>query len=136
MFRQMEPSGVFPNWLKIGALAALTLEVALFLRAAVTGQPLLFPTAIVVLTAVLVLITFTSGADARKSRFFLRRMALPAGVMAVGYGLWYIAARLNAPSGRSLPHWVRIGLANAPSLLICASFSVIACLLSLAIRQR
>ena len=133
VFRQIEPSGVFPNWLRVSALSVLTLEAALFVRNAVMGQSVVFPMVAIVLTAVLAVITFAAGADATKSRVLLRRMAVPAGVMALGYGIWFIAALRYASPGQDVPHWVSAGLASVPTFLICAGFASVAYLLSLVI---
>ncbi len=125
-------SGVFPAWLKASALTLLTLQVALLVRNAVTGQPILLPLVAVALTSVLTLITFFGGADARRIKVLLRRMALPAAVMALGYGLWFLAALLYTQPSQTAPHWVQGGLASPPTLLLCAGFAVAAYLLSFA----
>ncbi len=131
MFGQTAPYGVFPNWVKIGAVTALTVEVVLFLRSAIVGQPLLLLIAVVALTAFLTLITLAAGTDRERSGEILRRVAVPAATMAVGFGLWLVAAHLSTPRSGSIPHWVALGLSDVPVLLIVAGFAAVAYLLSL-----
>lgn len=118
-------------------LSLMTLEAALVVRNAATGLSVIIPLASVALTFPLALITFIAGVNNKNLRSGLPRMALPAGVMAVGYGVWYLAARLQMGSAaRTVPHWVQVGLGNGPSAVLCAGFALMLSALSLVIGRR